>query len=75
MSDAFGAVGPLVDSREAIGTAVVLPSNGKTLLVGGSHCYPNSFDQAQTITTAAFSAGTVTITTVRRTALTPVRRW
>ncbi len=56
-------MGPLVDSREAIGTAVVLPSNGKTLLVGGSHCYPNSFDQAQTITTAAFSAGTVTITT------------
>jgi hypothetical protein len=40
--DAFAAVGSLNTSREAMATAVVLPSN-KILLVGGSHCFAMTF--------------------------------
>jgi len=59
-------VGPLLNSREASATAVVLP-NQKTLIVGGSHCYATTLNLTRTIaaspTGATESGKTVTITT------------
>ena len=63
VSDAFSITGgPLNFSREASATAVPLGVGGETLIIGGSHCYPNSFDNQKTISTAAFASGVVTIT-------------
>ena len=45
LTDTFGLVGSLNTAREASATAVVLP-NGKTLIVGGSHCAPKPTAQA-----------------------------
>ena len=42
VSDAFGVVGSLNTAREATATALPLP-NGKTLIVGGSHCAPKTY--------------------------------
>lgn len=42
VSDAFGVVGSLNTAREATATALPLP-NGKTLIVGGSHCAPMTY--------------------------------
>jgi hypothetical protein len=42
LSDAFSVAGPLLNSREASATAVVLP-NQKILFAGGSHCHPQTY--------------------------------
>jgi hypothetical protein len=63
VSDAFSiTTGALNFSREASATTIPLGGGGETLIIGGSHCYPNSFDNSETITSAAFASGVVTIT-------------
>jgi len=42
LSDVFSVVGPLLNSREASATAVVLP-NQKILFAGGSYCHPQTY--------------------------------
>jgi hypothetical protein len=61
LTDTFGLVGSMSTPREASATAVVLP-NGKTLVAGGSHCFPNSFNLSATVNSATFSAGVVNVT-------------
>ena len=55
LTDVFSLVGPLVDSREATGTAVPLKVGGKTLIVGGSHCFAMSYGPAGTCAGTVFS--------------------
>ena len=64
LSDAFLAVGPLKNSREASATAVVLP-NQEILIAGGSHCYAQAINKTVAISGsgATESGSTVTITT------------
>ncbi len=66
LADAFLKVGSLHIPREATAPAVVLPTSivgPGSLIVGGSNCYPQAINLSATITSAAFAAGTVTITT------------
>jgi hypothetical protein len=52
--DAFMVVGSLNTAREATAPAVVLP-NGKTLIVGGSHCAPKTFGPGGLCGASSFS--------------------
>ncbi len=54
LSDAFGLVGSLNTAREATATALPLP-NGKTLIVGGSHCAPKTYGPGGLCGSSSFS--------------------
>jgi hypothetical protein len=54
LSDAFAVVGPLLFSREASATAVVLP-NQKILFAGGSHCHAQTYPAGGLCGASSFS--------------------